>query len=329
MNDNRSSALDRVLQTAGAERLRQGFAALAAANRREALRLLEDEKLRFPAFFTVLPEIQAYKLTDELGSRNFAAVTVCTKKLRPYDTFASQAGYQDGETLREALLWMFGTGKDWDAPAGERASYDAVLDYAAALLVMTFEETSVMKDIAGLIFRRHRRGRLIHDLVWCFFQTLDHDALVRVAGNLLSTDIRDVTLACSLLGLEAPASPGTDDVKSLHSQYVGWLKENRPYLYVTGEHFQQTGRPKHLSVDLEAKYLGKALSPRYRAPVEPLSAHETACLHEYRGFPPEEQELLSDYSHLLRRWDARAWEAWIQKQVAEQVIAAKSGVEAV
>ena len=107
------------------------------------------------------------------------------------------------------------------------------------------------------------------------------------------------------------------------------LNDNRPYLYVTGEHFQQTSRPKHLSVDQEAKYLGKELAPRYRAPIQPLSAHETTCLHAYRGYPPEEREMLADYSHRLKKSDKRSWDDWIQKQVAEQVIAAESELYAI
>jgi hypothetical protein len=56
MNDNILSEL----QTGGAGRLRSAFAALAAADRQRALRLLDDEKLEFPAFFTVLPEIRRF-----------------------------------------------------------------------------------------------------------------------------------------------------------------------------------------------------------------------------------------------------------------------------
>ena len=327
MNDNRSGALDHVLASAGAERLRQGFRAQIVTNRREALRRLNDEKLQFPTLFTVLPDIYHYKLTDALSPRNFAAVTVCVKKLGLYEPFADQAEVQDSETLFQALEWMIRSGLLYDAPGPDRDNYDAVIDYAAALLVVIFEDTTVLKDLAGLIFRRHRRGRLIHDLVWCFFQTLDRDAIAQVAGKLLSTDQRDVALASKLLSLETPPRENRAENGRLRRDYMAWLDENKPYLYVTGEHFQQTSRPRHLNVDPEAKYLGKELSPRYRAPLEALTERELACLHEYRGYPPEEQEILTEYSHRLRRTDAPAWEEWIQKQVAEQVLAARNGGE--
>ena len=144
---------------------------------------------------------------------------------------------------------------------------------------------------------------------------------------LLSTDHRDVALASKLLCLEIPVQQNRGEQERLNSDYMAWLDENKPYLYVTGEHFQQTSRPRHLNVDPEAKYLGKELSPRYRAPLEALSERELACLHEYRGYPPEEREILTDYSHRLRHADAPAWEEWIQQQVAEQVLAARSGGE--
>ncbi len=328
MMNNRLSPLDRILLTAGENRLRREFRELASRNRNEALRLLDDDRLQFPVLFTLLPEIQTYKLTGELSPRNFTAVTICVKKIKALEPLTYYAQMQDSESLYRALLWMFKTGKSWDGASGSRDDFDSVIDYATALLVITFEDTSILPDMVDLIFSRNRRGRLIHELVWSFFQTLDHDALILVAGQLLSQDSRDVALACELLCLEVP-SAGKTETKNLHGLYVDWLKDNRPYLYVTGEHFQQTSRPKHLSVDMEAKYLGKELSPRYRAPIEPLTAHEIACLHEYRGFSPEEQELLTDYSHRLRYSDARSWEAWMGKQVAEQVISARSGYEIV
>jgi hypothetical protein len=330
MNDNRLAALDRALQTGGAVRLKSGFVALAASDRAKALRLLDDEKLQFPTLFTVLPEIRAFNLTDALSPRNAAAAAVCARKLKRGSPAGADTGFADSETLYQALRWMFESGKGWEAgSAPDRNDFEAVIDYASALLVITFEDTSVLPDIARLIFRRHRQGRLIHDLVWVFFQTLDYDALVFVAGQLLSPDPREASLACTLLCLELSPVANRAEAGELHRQYLAWLDENRPYLYVTGEHLQQMSRPRHLNVDLEAKYLGRELSPRYRAPLAPLNDHELTCLHEYREFSPEEQEMLTEYSHRLRHTDARSWEEWMQKQVAEQVIAAKSGYEAI
>jgi hypothetical protein len=329
MNDNRLSTLDRALQAGGAERLRSGFAELAASDRQRALLLLDDEKLRFPALFTVLPEIRDFKLTGALSPRNAAAANLCMRKLKRLVPAAPEADFGDSETLYQALRWMFDTGKGWEAGPMDRNDFEAVFDYVSALLVITFEDTSVLPDIARLIFRRRRQGRLIHDLVWCFFQTLNHDALSWTADQLLSQDAGDAALAVKLLDLELPAQAGRIEIRALHRKTKEWLSDNRPFLYVTGEHFQQSSKPKHLDVDREAKYLGKELSPRYRAPVAPMNERELKCLHEYRGFSQEERELLTEYSHRLRRDDARAWEAWMSKQVAEQVLAARSGVEAV
>jgi len=329
MNDNSLSALDRALETGGAGRLKSAFAALAAADRQRALRLLDDEKLKFPAFFTVLPEIRKHRLTGALSPRNAAASAVCARKLGLQGAVDDGAAPAEGETLYIALRWMFDTGKEWEAEGADRDRYEALIDYVSAMLVVTFEDASVLPDIVRLIFRRRRQGRLIHDLVWCFYQTLNYDALVYTADQLLSQNPGDAALAGKLLNLEIPREANGTELRELHDKYLEWLNDNRPYLYVTGEYFQQSNRPEPLSVDKEAKYLGKEISPRHRRPIEPLSGHEIACLHEYRAFSPEEQELLTDYSHKLRRTDHRAWEAWMNMQVAEQVIAAKGGYEAV
>ena len=329
MNDNRFSALSRMLTAAGPDRLRKNFKELASTNRREAIRLLEDEKLTFPPLFTVMPVIHAFGLTAALSPRNRTSMHICARKLGRYGPLAAQTETADDLTLRETLSWMFGTGRSYEAAGADRDEYEAVIDYTAALLIIDFEDTSILPEVADLIFRRHKSGRLINDLAWSFYQTLDADVLSQVAGKLLSRDARELTLSCKMLGLEAPRAANEQEARNLYGDYVAWLDDNKPYLYATGEHFQQTSRPKPLDVDLEAKYLGKELSPRYRAPTEPLTEREVACLHEYRGYPPEERDMLTEYSHRLRRADARAWDDWMSRQVAEQVIAAKSGYVAI
>jgi hypothetical protein len=318
--------LDSIWLAGGTHRLKQLFSALARRNQPEALRQINDERLRFPVLFILMPEISAEKMYTGLSQRNLAALNICSRKIYKHEIDAAATVAANSDTYYQTLKWMLETGKDWDGPSDGRDPYDAVIDYTAALLTVTYEDKTVLKDIAGLIFRRNRKGLFMHDLVWSFFQVLDRDALVIIAGYLLSNNPRDVDLAAKLLNMNAQAS-NRGEVLKAHRKYIDWLDDNRPYLYLTGEHFQSTSEPKHMDADTEAKYLGKEISPRYRAPVEPLTENEVKCLHKYREAAPEEQALLTSYSHKLRRRDAKMWYEWMQKQTAEQVIAARSTYE--
>lgn len=329
MNTNRLSYLDNLRISGGTERVRQVFGGLVRRDRREALMQLCNKSLQFPTFFILLHDIAAFELTSELDPQKKAAVHICNKKIILPGLNPSDIETQQGEILYKALLWMFDTGKLWGGPGGGRDGFDSVMDYVSARLILDFDEKTVLPDVVELIFRRNRRGLLIHDLVWCFFQTLGHDSLTKTAGYLMSSNPKDRELACKMLHLEIGAVPDRAEAKELYDYFINWLNDNKPYLYLTGEHFQMTSNPMHLSCDLEAKYLNKEISPRYRAPIEPLSENEADCLRAFREVPTNEQRLLTDYSHTLRRLDARLWDEWMHKQVAEQVIAARKGYEAV
>jgi hypothetical protein len=84
-----------------------------------------------------------------------------------------------------------------------------------------------------------------------------------------------------------------------------------------------TSQPHHLDVDLEAKYLQKAISPRDQKPITPLTEYETDCLYRFRQAPEDERDILASFSQKLRKRDKRSWGEWMHNQVAEQVIAAR------
>jgi hypothetical protein len=309
-------------------RLKSVFRELAAINRREVIRLLNDEYLQFPALFILLPEIDELNLYQDLNQRNKIALRISRKKINIIQS--SEFSREESEEEHQTLRWMLKTGAGWDGPSAGHDQYDAVIDFTAALLVVSYEDKEILPVIAGLIFRRNRKNYYIHDLVWAFFQCLDASVLRIVAKYLLSSNVKDVELACTLLGIKLPNSTGgAGTMEKFYYRYLTWLEENRPYLYLTGEHFQMTSEPKYLNYDPEAKYLNREISPKYREPLSPLDENEISCLYGFRASPTEEQELLSDYSYKLRRRDFRRWQEWIQKQIAEQVLAARYGYEAV
>jgi hypothetical protein len=290
-----------------------------------ALRHINDERLRFPVLFILMPEISTHELYSRLSPRNRVAIILCSKKIYKHIMDTPIDAMNDDQWF-QTLKWMFETGRDWDGPSDGHDPYDAVIDYIAALLIVTYEDKSILKDVAGLIFRRNRQGHFIHDLVWSFFQTLDKDALVLISQYLLSENPRDVELAAKLLCIQAPVL-NRDKARKIQRQFLDWFDDNKPYLYLTGEHFQMTSNPRHLDADTEAKYLGKEISPRFRAPIEPLTEEEIECLRQFRAAAPEDQVQLTVYSHKLRNSDLRLWYEWMRKQLAEQVLAARATYE--
>ena len=323
MDNSRQSVLDRMWYHGGTQGLRQFFSTTARKSRREALRMINDEALSFPVLFILSGDIYTLNLYRDMSLRNKTAMRLCALKTMPADWFDTSMETADTRAFHATLRWMITTGKTWDGPLEGHDAYDAVLDYVSALLTGSFEDKAVLGDIAELIFRRNRKGYYIHDLVWSFFQMLDADILLLVVNRLKSGNSKDVELASKLLGVDTPLPMDSKKMKALFEQYTSWLEENRPYLYLTGEHFQMTSHPIHLNFDREAKYLQKAILPRERTPAVPLTEDETDRLFQYRQAPEDEQEVLSAYSQRLRTRDKRLWDDWMQGHVAEQVIAAR------
>jgi hypothetical protein len=348
MNSFGKYTLDEAWRQGGIPAVRKVFDALAAQDASEALGSLNDMRLGFPIFFILLDDMIRFKMTDSLRTRNRAALYICAQKIRRLQPYVPTRR-PDDETLYGTLRWMLDTGIGWDGPSRQRDDYDSVIDYAAALVIGSYEDTEVLPEVAELIFRRNRQGHFVHDLIWSFFQAMNSDALEHVAGFLNSSYPADVSLAKKLLGIDADKKryrmdSGQDTELSDHMEaqtvssdrsrsgsFLEWLRDNKPYLYLTGEQLQMTSTPKHFDCDMEAKYLGKEISPKRRTPLIPLTEDEAECLNRYRTTNPADQGILAEYSHKLRRRDKREWQAWLSKQIAEQVFSARNetGSEAV
>ncbi len=326
MATDQVSRLNTIWRRAGTGRLIQDLRQLALADHNAALRALNVDALIFPVFYIVLDEVDVLGLASGLTPRNAAAAWFCARRRA---VGWNETAPPDADALVEALRWMLATGKGWDGPRRSHDEYDALLDEAAAQLTVTYHDKATLGDIADLIFLRNRKGLYLHDLVWSFFQTVDRPALDRIAKPLLSGDAREARLAAKLLHINLPESPDPVRRQNAYEQYVNWLDDNAPYLYVTGEHLQMTNSPRHLDCDDEAKYLHKPIEPRKRTPVEPLTDEERASLAAFRQTTDDEQALLTAYSHQLYERNHAAWQAWMKKDAAEQVLAAGKDYEAV
>jgi len=313
-------------------RLRQKFRKNTEQNRQKSLSYMNSENFSFPFLFALIPEIETLNLYENLCPRNIIALKTCAGKLdnQNLGNRVNSLMSEDDNMEHQALKWMFTTGINWNGSDEDYDMYNAVLDAAAALLIITYKDKTILPAVADLIFKRNRKGLLIHDLVWSFFQAFDPDSLSLVADYLLSSKKKDVELACKLLHLQKPEDMEKRAVKrKIHNDYLLWLNENSPYLYLTGEHFQLTSDPNPLNVDLDAKYLCKKISPKNREPLAPLTENEIVCLRQFREASEPEQEILSKYSRKIHEQDIHSWNQWIKKQLNEQLNIAKASMEAV
>ena len=310
--------LERIRRTRGADACRDRFGRAAKAGRQTALRLLNGGDLRFATLFLLKPQIEEAGLADGLGARNRAALEICGKILEdPKSQPGAGISYRD-PAVRSAFLWMFRSGAADDSLSNE---FDEILDLCACVLLRRYRETSILPDLAALIFRRNLKKGYLHDLIWALFKSRDANVLRLIAPYLRSGNERDAELARLLLHL--PDSEG--DTRGREAQYRGylsWLRENSPYLTFTGESLQCSNQPQLCSVDLGAKYLCRP--PRGNA-AGPLTPREHECLSCFSGAKEADRTVLSDYSNRLHARSPARWRHFMESPVDEQVRIAKSG----
>jgi hypothetical protein len=329
MNNQNAGVLGRILSTRGGDALKRAFYNTATEDRGRAAELINDEKTPYPVLWMLLPEIDALKLESLLSPRNKIACDVTRRKLGKTYGKTLLTPEARSEEDYNALRWMFDTGKDW-SPRGVRLEmFDAVIDYVAALLAEKYDDVDVQVETAHLVFRRHRAGRNIHDLVWALYRSVAPAVLRAIAEYLLSRDREDVELASQLLPGGGEAPQNAHEAQERYEAVSRWIEENGPYLYITGEYFQQTSAPAFVDFDDEAKYLDKPVSPKDRTPLVPLTDDEYALLAQFRALPGEERSLLASYSYALRQRDREAWNQWRTLSAAQQVMAARQGFEVI
>ena len=276
--------LDRVWRSQGAAAVRAAFRAIARRSREDAINALNDEENSFPVIYILAEESERRELEAELPSRALYGLWLVAAKAHDSARrarYAALLGVSGRvEVPEEALKWVLHTGAGWDGPRAGRDDYDAALDLAVAYYAAGFNDADTLIKIAELVFRRHRQGLFVHDLVWGLLQGADASALSVVARYIVSDNGADTELACKVLGLETPHD--TAGKVKTYAKFTEWLADNRPYIYLTGEHFNAMSVPHHLAADEEAKYLGREIHPCTRATVTPLTDEEKAALAVFR-----------------------------------------------
>lgn len=313
------SYLDKIRLNQSRGGFRETFHELGETQRTKAVACINDEKLYFPSLFLLIPEVDQLNLYEELNSRNALALHTCAKILKyPEMTARMEERSSVGTgTDYPVLKWMMRTGAPEDGLSNQ---YDQVLDGTASLLTGKYRDETTLPVMADLLFQRHKKGALIHDLAWSFFQTRNPQALRLIADYLRSDDPQDVQLACKLLHFTpSMRSDGEDAPQIRHKAYLRWLRENAPFLYFTGESFQLTSEPEPYRVNLDAKYLGRRVSAASGKPLKPLTRFEQSCLQQFHLADEEEKELLAQYSHQLRKRDVLLWNNWMRYDLDTQI----------
>ncbi len=317
--------LDRIRRTRGINACKNIFRRFGNERRQTAVQLINDDRLLFASLFILQPEIRELNLNQELSERNRTALNICEKissGKKPADGPGASIDLNN-EAVHLVLLWMFHTGSSDDGLSNE---FDQTLDLVASVLIRTHHEKVILPAIADLIFKRNRKNSYIHDLTWVFFQAREADAMRFIAERLRSPIQKDVELARTLLHLpdNIPLRTNRDKQKQ-YGEYISWLKENSPYLYFTGESFQLTNNPAPCSLNMEAKYLCKNISPRGSKPLTPITETELSSLNNFNSVQEEEKKVLAKYSQKLHEEDQSYWNQWLQYPVSKQVEIAKYG----
>ena len=313
--------LDRIRHTKGIAVCREAFRTLAKSDAENAARLLGDVRLKFGTLFTLRTDIEELLPESSLTYRDRTALHFCDSAAKTGKSIDEERPrFFAGEDARPVLLWIFTSGAEDDGLCGE---FDRILDLAAAYLIRTYREESILPAAAELIFRRYRRGAYLHDLIWAYFKAGSTEALRIVANYLRSPVQKDVELARSLLHLteNGPRENG----RKQYSKYLFWLKENDPYLYFTGESYQLTTAPSPCGVDLGAKFLCRKISPRSRKPFTPLSKEEKEHLNDFFEATDEAKETLARYSQKLHENNPSRWNRWMEYPVSRQIETAGYG----
>lgn len=317
--------LDRVRHDRGNDGLRDCFKQLVQKDRGKAIDLINEEELSFTSLFVLRGEIQQLGFFDQMNIRNKIALEIVDETLKEYKVELAPSDMISNfiQNVRAALKWMLTTGAFDDGMSDE---YDEVMDVTAILLVKVYKDKGILPLLADMIFKRYKLGNCIHDLAWAFFEGKEPYSLILIGNKLRSREIKDVELACKLLGF----IPGVDVKSSVdgETQYFGffnWIEENRPFLYFTGESFQQKNSPTPYVVVLEAKYLCKVISIDTGKSLEPLTREENELLSSFDKQDDDKKILLSSYSFRLHHDDVNRWTMWLRRPIEEQIKIAEAG----
>jgi len=298
------------------ESLKTYFRSLTHTDENKGIELLNRPDLGYASLFVLRPQIDKSGLYLRLSSRNQLALKITDEILERKPAQANPLCLQHKKANHSTLRWMLETGFSDDGLSNE---YDQVLDSTVNLLVKVYRDITVLPLAAELIFKRHRRGAYIYDLLWGFFESGNPYSLAFIAKRLNSQEPADRSLALKLLGF-IPDIASQDP----YTAFQLWMDENAPFLYYTGESFQKTGNPKPYAVNLDAKYLCRPLFAVKGKEITGLGSDERKLLDEVHKLDENSRAILAKYSVMLHRQDENQWKTWLHSPVSQQLRTARA-----
>jgi len=320
-NPKEIETLDKIRLNDGIDRMKVIFSDLVKNNQEKAIKLINDKNVRFSSLFILQPEIKKSDLFTRLSIRNKNALEITNgillKEISNIQRFSPQNRQEDYSTLK----WILETGYIDD---GLNDQYDEVLDTTAIILARVYKEKDCLPIIEEMIFNRYRIGAFIYDLVWTFFEVPDSENLFLIANRLRSTNRKDVELARKFLNFIPCLGTynGEDNMKQYQCSQK-WIKQNKDFLYYTGETYLQTGNPYRYAVSLEAKYLQKTASFLNGELSRSLTEDESICLDSFKALDNDSKLRLSNYSSMLYQKSKHRWSKWLQNPIDKQIEIAK------
>lgn len=316
MPANPLSLLDNIRYSNGPDGLKNYFYDLLQNDREKAFETINDQKLKFGTLFLLRNELPKKTGADALNPFYRKVLEIVSELIGKKTGQTEKAMRSDNEDTASALRWMIKTGYIEEAADKD---YEQLMESSASLLTKSFKDTTVLQEIAEMIFARYRSGRLIHGLVWAFFEAHSIESLQFIAQRLKSTDKRESELSKKLLYFVPAISEGSgSEGSTLYFRTLQWLQENKPFLYYTGESLQMCSLPRHYAVSWAAKYLCRPVSVNNGKPLLPLNEFENRLSLLFEELPDIQQQQLADFSHMLYRRNIYQWNTWLRLSIAEQ-----------
>ncbi len=312
---NSLSTLDKLRTSRGSNELFQYFLQLVRSDTRKAIRLINEDLLSFPSLFLLKPQINRTPVGRYLNRRNKNALMLTDAIISKNFWRFSHVSRIIGNDTPSILKWILISGKDDN---GLRSHYDKILDSCALILIREYKDNSILPVIKEIIYDRNRKGLFTHDIIWAFFEARDPNCIMMLAESLNSSDSKDIELSKKLLRF----IPCIKNNSSENMQYLNvfyWLRDNYPFLYYTGESFQQKTDPSPFEISLSAKYLNKKVSTDNGRLENTLTEDELMAINQFNSIDEKSQLLLANYSFILHSRNIYIWNNWIHYPISEQL----------
>lgn len=310
-----TTSLNEIKENKGTDYLLKSFEQTSRRNMRYAIKLLNDNDLKFSTYFVLIPIIRKYNLINGLSLRNKAAMRINNDLSSKKRTNNSQAVSPD------VLKWIVNSAITDD---GINNKFDKICDYAIAKLINEHKDENTLNTAVELLFKRNQKDEYNHDLVWSIFKSNNTKALNLITEHLKSTDKKECNFCKELL--KNATNGDVADENNAYNNYQNWITENEPYIQFTGNGFNMASSPNFCKIDTESKYLCKTKSSDESVAIQAMEM-QSEKLNEFKMLDYQTQQKLSKMSKKLHDYDMNMWNKWKNETLAKQIELANAVME--